>query len=64
MKLDVLIIGSNLVGLVKSSTKVSNCHAQTLSQARDNRRVNPSGVINIFLELAQGFQTPIHTYNP
>ena len=39
------------------------CHAPTLSQAWDNRRVNPSGVINTFLELAQGFQTPVHTYN-
>ena len=38
------------------------CHAPTLSQARDNR-VNPSGVINTFFELAQGFQTPVHTYN-
>ena len=40
------------------------CHAPTLSQARDNRHVNPSGVINTFFELAQGFQTPVHTYNP
>ena len=40
------------------------CHAPTLSQAQDNRRVNPSGVNNTFLELAQGFQTPVHTYNP
>ena len=39
------------------------CHAPTHSQARDNRRVNPSRVINTFLELAQGFQTPVHTYN-
>ena len=39
------------------------CHAPTLSQARDNRRVNPSGVINTFLELALGFHTPVHTYN-
>ena len=39
------------------------CHAPTLSQARDNRHVNPSWVINTFLELAQGFQTPVHTYN-
>ena len=39
------------------------CHAPTLSQARDNRRINPSRIINIFLELAQGFHTPVHTYN-
>ena len=43
---------------------VAFCHAPTLSQARDNRRVNPSGVNNTVLELAQGFQTPVHTYNP
>ena len=29
------------------------CHAPTLSQARDNRCVNPSGVNNTFFELAQ-----------
>ena len=40
------------------------CHVPTLSQARDNRRVNPSGVNNTVLELAQGFQTPVYTYNP
>ena len=40
-----------------------SCHASTLSQAWDNRHVNPSGVNNTFLELAQGFQTPVHTYN-
>ena len=40
------------------------CHAPTLSQARDNRGVNPSRVKNTFFELAQGFQTPVHTYNP
>ena len=39
---------------------LSWCHAPTLSQARDNRRVNPSGVNNTFIELAQGFQTPVY----
>ena len=42
---------------------LKHCHASTLSQARDNNRVNPSGVNNTFLELAQGFQTSVHTYN-
>ena len=32
------------------------CHAPTHSQARDNRRINPSGVNNTFFELAQGWQ--------
>ena len=31
----------------------TQCHAPTHSQTQDNRRVNPSGVNNIFLELAQ-----------
>ena len=39
-------------------------HAPILSQAPDNRCVNPSEVNNTFLELAQGFQTHVHTYNP
>ena len=42
---------------------VGFCHALTLSQARDNRHINSSEVNNTFLELAQGFQTPVHTYN-
>ena len=34
----------------------TDCHTLTRSQARDNRHVNPSGVNNTFLELAQGWQ--------
>ena len=48
----------------KGSLSGTICHAPTLSQARDNSRVNPSGVNNTFLELANDFQTPVHTYNP
>ena len=39
------------------------CHGPTFSQARNNRRVYPNGVNNTFRELAQDFQTPVHTYN-
>ena len=52
---------------MRVSGKESMRHTPTHSQARDNRRVNPSGVNNTFLELVLGFQTPvqpiIHIYN-
>ena len=34
-------------------TVQGDCHAPTHSQARDNCRINPSGVNNTFLELVQ-----------
>ena len=46
---------------IRYHTSISKCHAPTLSQAQDNRCINPSGLNNTFLELAQGWRINLFT---